>query len=976
LDPTTPDEAIQLLADPRGSISRHWLIILDNVDDAEIPLGDFFPPCDFGAILITTRNITLGNLSPNGVISLEVMSTEEAIELLLRTALGPSSRHTNRDREFAAEIVEMLGYLPMAIVQAGCYIKLQQCLPDYANRLRVNRGRLLRKPALAQLDKLKYDHSVYAAFDTTLSVLSPLALKSLGILSFVHFTDFPYPLFGIAASYGFDYDPIYLFNRPEEYYQSVDLLKGAFCPNGAWDDEILERVLEELQQYSMLTLVPINSIVTLRLHPLVHSWAKDRLSAQEAVIFRAAAVQLLVCGTHFDNAYLWEYLFPHLKYFPPTSNELHLNDRAALAYIVRQLGTTTELVKIWENIHDQVRSSLGEGHLQTSRATLQLADAYGENNELEKMEQLEREVVGLRSSLLGAQHPETLLAMGNLARTLKSINKYTEASQLEMFVISNSRTAAKPDPRGLASALNELALTRRAQKQYAEAIVLLEESVDITKALLGEAHTATIYTMELLSSCYALAGEQDHARDLRTQMEGLKRQINGPRYTVLLRHMDSLAYACFKEEKYAEAESQWKEVLAGHRETSGNMHKRTLNIMFWLSSAIHRQGKHAEADELAGKVVEGRRLVYGETHAQTLDALHLQAKFLHVQGRYTESEKIWREELVGRRKVDKTNSNSTLNALVYLSDALFEQTKYQEAETLRRELYEGCRETAGEHHVTTLKALLQLARAIFKQERYTESAKLFQKVMEGRRKVHGNSHAGTLGPIHWVGRSLYAQSNFSEAEKVWKDELAGRREVYGNRHLTTANVLGWLSNALFEQKQYAEAEMLRREEWECRREMQGELDADTLSALAGLAHVILIQARHAEGHALLRDLVEKQKAAHGDDHPETQRAIQWLHEATTSAEQEKVVDDAGTYHAPMRTLTISLPLASIPQPQRSFAWFQRFQQSGNIRESLTSPASPINKYVSSMTCFRMQSSDSQQSLGCRSMMSNCRFNSC
>lgn len=89
LGPSTYKEALRLLAYPEGEISENWLLIMDNADSSQFDLRDFIPECDHGAILITSRNASLSTLSPLGHITMDVMSTEEAVEALLSAALGP-----------------------------------------------------------------------------------------------------------------------------------------------------------------------------------------------------------------------------------------------------------------------------------------------------------------------------------------------------------------------------------------------------------------------------------------------------------------------------------------------------------------------------------------------------------------------------------------------------------------------------------------------------------------------------------------------------------------------------------------------------------------------------------------------------------------------------------------------------------------------------------------------------------------------
>ncbi|KIM23149.1 hypothetical protein M408DRAFT_28157 [Serendipita vermifera MAFF 305830] len=56
-------EILNNFADLSNVISPNWLIILDNVDDPELPLKDFTPQCNHGSILITTRGPSLASLA-------------------------------------------------------------------------------------------------------------------------------------------------------------------------------------------------------------------------------------------------------------------------------------------------------------------------------------------------------------------------------------------------------------------------------------------------------------------------------------------------------------------------------------------------------------------------------------------------------------------------------------------------------------------------------------------------------------------------------------------------------------------------------------------------------------------------------------------------------------------------------------------------------------------------------------------------
>ncbi|KAK7427616.1 hypothetical protein QQZ08_005891 [Neonectria magnoliae] len=113
---------------------KRWLLVFDNHDDPVhfsgpdttkdekfSHLADFFPSSNRGSIIITTRDIRVGADFPNWKkFDVSAMNESEAMSLLRRF---PSNGELSED-ELAAgkDIVQMLGYLPLAISQTSWFI--------------------------------------------------------------------------------------------------------------------------------------------------------------------------------------------------------------------------------------------------------------------------------------------------------------------------------------------------------------------------------------------------------------------------------------------------------------------------------------------------------------------------------------------------------------------------------------------------------------------------------------------------------------------------------------------------------------------------------------------------------------------------------------------------------------------------------------------------------------------------------------
>ena len=82
---------------------------------------------------------------------------------------------------------------------------------------------------------------------------------------------------------------------------------------------------------------------------------------------------------------------------------------------------------------------LGAEYPDTLSSMENLARTYIDLGKWNEAEQLEVQVMDTRKKILGAEHPDTLLSMGNLARTYSNLGKWNEAEQLEVQVMDTRK---------------------------------------------------------------------------------------------------------------------------------------------------------------------------------------------------------------------------------------------------------------------------------------------------------------------------------------------------------------------------------------------------------------------------------------------------------------------------------------------------------------------------------------------------------
>ncbi len=211
--------------------NHHWLLVLDNADNPRL-VDDFLPLTPRGHILLTSRAQVFDNLGITKPIELDDMTLDEAVEFLLR--------RTGRDEvdeaetEGAKQLAEELGYLPLALEQAGAYItKNRSSFRDYLASYR-RRGLELLQRARAVTGK--YPESLATTWSLNFEQVAQTSTAAADLLQFSAFLNpdkIPLELIGLGA---------------EELGPALSTALANF----EGDPLVLDEVLEPLTQYSLI----------------------------------------------------------------------------------------------------------------------------------------------------------------------------------------------------------------------------------------------------------------------------------------------------------------------------------------------------------------------------------------------------------------------------------------------------------------------------------------------------------------------------------------------------------------------------------------------------------------------------------------------------------------------------------------------------------------------------------------------------
>src|ERR1035441_888208 len=171
-----------------------WLLILDNVT-GPAHAESLLAQAAGGRFLITTRRTAAAWQGIALMVPLDMLAEDEALDLLTQKVSG--SRSANLDG--AAELCEVLGYLPLAIKQAGAYIAESEASPrTYLEYLKQSPATMYQ----ANPEEEDESRTIARIWDITLDKLSgqPLAGQLLRIMAWFAPTAIPRRiLIGLAS---------------------------------------------------------------------------------------------------------------------------------------------------------------------------------------------------------------------------------------------------------------------------------------------------------------------------------------------------------------------------------------------------------------------------------------------------------------------------------------------------------------------------------------------------------------------------------------------------------------------------------------------------------------------------------------------------------------------------------------------------------------------------------------------------------
>ena len=503
-----------------------WLLVFDNAEAPDTATGleapltrlaDLLPLVPQGQLLLTTRDASWDRYVT--LAELEVFSPDEAVTFL-------RDRSGSNDAASAARIADLLGLLPLALEQAGAYLReTRLSLASYLDRLR-------QYPALTLARGRPRDRDPADTVATTWQVSlervrpTPGAVELLEVCVFMGPEEIPRELFGRRA------DPT-----------------SGVLDELADDPFMLDDAIAALHRFGLAKAGERG----LTVHRLLQQVVRHEFDPAVSAARVGTAVRLLQNALPLggrDDPSLWPVCAQLLPHALATAGHAGTHEAEPL--------TTADLLEgAADYLHGRARyadarvlyeralaireAQFGGQHVTTARSLDNLANVLVHLGELTDARSLHERALRIRESSLGADHPDTAQSLNNLANVLADLDDLGAARTLYERALRIREVHLGPDHPATANSLSNLASVLRDQGDPVGARPLYERAVAIFERRFGADHPATAQSLNNLASVLRDHGDSERARPLYERAVAILEARLGVDHPATAQSLDNLA---------------------------------------------------------------------------------------------------------------------------------------------------------------------------------------------------------------------------------------------------------------------------------------------------------------------------------------------------------------------------------------------------------------------------------------------------
>lgn len=270
--------------------------------------------------------------------------------------------------------------------------------------------------------------------------------------------------------------------------------------------------------------------------------------------------------------------------------------KASLAALKVSQGELAEAERLMESCVQRDRKALGEDHPEALERRINLAAILIRRGKRPQAEAMLRDVLQKGKGRLPRERE--LQGLSLLSDAISFQGRHAEAEPIYREVVAGRSELLGADHPSTFSAQGDLASNLMAQRRLAEATELYQRILAMKVEKLGREHPETLVSRGNLGLALQLQGRRDEAEKLFREVLAVRVAKLGADHPSTLATRHNLAVLMVQQKKLDQAEALLRENLEGCIRKLGPDHPDTVVVKAALSATLRDQGKFAEAEPL------------------------------------------------------------------------------------------------------------------------------------------------------------------------------------------------------------------------------------------------------------------------------------------------------------------------------------------------------------------------------------------
>src|SRR5436305_1317660 len=474
-----------------------WLLIFDNADNLHDTeemqnVADLIPRGQSGCVLITSRNRARVKKLANAGCEVIEMVESEAMQLFTECSQLSVS---DSNEQYVKALIRSLGYLPLAIEQAGSFIQASGIsVVRYIALYEANKSDLLKEKLPTNI---YYHETVATTWKISFADVDrqdPLASEMLRLMPFLDGVKIHKDIFETGSKiltndWKLSKATIYNLEQSFRCLQSYSLIRTL-----AGDDVAIHLLVQQVIRENIGPDASSYFVGALKLVSYQFPWGGDLANLGTCLNYLAHARCCVEDEMAKENK---------------SDEMMSLLD--SLGAFFDSNGQYTEAIEQYRRSLKIREKAFGVDHINTTEAERNLGITYHSQGKYdEAIKQYER-ALKIYEKAFGVDHINTTDKINHVGVTYDCQGKYDEAIEQYERSLKINEKAFGVDYLDTADALNHLGITYDSQGKYDEAIEQYERALKIYEKAFGVDHINTADTINNLGMTYDNQGKYDEA---------------------------------------------------------------------------------------------------------------------------------------------------------------------------------------------------------------------------------------------------------------------------------------------------------------------------------------------------------------------------------------------------------------------------------------------------------------------------------